>query len=131
SLPNGTYNFSTVTADVAGNVSDRSQNFKLVLGKADLKASKPKLTASSILGTAGDGTPITTGTPTFTGTAKPGYTVTIVDGNTILGTVVADASGKWSFTSPLLAKGKHQIQVEVTNLLGETSLLSDILTIQV
>jgi hypothetical protein len=130
-LPNGTYNFTTVDTDLAGNVSPLSANYKLVLGNGALDAAKPNLTSASILGKAGDGTPISVSTPTLTGTTKPGYLVTIVDGNTILGTVVANSKGQWTFVCPPLARGKHNVTVSITDTLGETGLLSKPLTFQI
>ncbi|MCY3428318.1 hypothetical protein KQJ77_12045 [Klebsiella oxytoca] len=37
-------------------------------------------------------------TPTLSGTAEAGATVTIYDGDTVLGTVVAGEDGRWSLT---------------------------------
>ena len=59
---------------------------------------------------------------TLSGQATPGSLVTIVDGDVVLGVVVADSSGNWQFT-PTLSKGKHSIMAEATNSAGYTSLL--------
>ncbi len=91
----------------------------------------PKLSSASVLGTAGNGSPIAIATPTFTGDAKAGTVVTIVDGNTILGTAVANAQGHWTFTSPVLAKGNHSVSVFATDSVGNEGLLSSRLTFQV
>jgi hypothetical protein len=130
SLPNGTYGFSATATDSTNNVSAASGTLNLVLGLAAPYVSAPSLTSGSIIGTAG-GVPITVATPTLTGTATPGSTVTIVDGDTVLGTAVANAKGLWSFTAPALAKGTHKISVSATDALGDTSLLSTVLTLQV
>jgi hypothetical protein len=130
SLPNGTYTFTATATDIAGNVSTQG-SYKLVLGNTALNAAVPKLASTSIIGTAPDGTPITTSTPTLTGTARPGYTVTIVDGDTVLGTAVVDSTGHWTFTCPTLAKGKHSISLRITDTLGDIGLLSSTLTLQV
>ncbi|ATA56721.1 hypothetical protein CKY39_28475 [Variovorax boronicumulans] len=60
--------------------------------------------------------------PTLAGRAQASHTVKFYDGSTLLGQVVADASGKWSFT-PLanLAEGAHGITATSTNPLGQTS----------
>jgi hypothetical protein len=131
SLPNGTYSFSAVATDLAGNVSASSPSLQLVVGNSALNAARPGLAASSIIGTAGDGTKITTATPTLSGKGNAGYTVTIVDGNTVLGTTVIGADGTWSFVCPALASGKHNVAVSLTDPLGDTGLLSDVLTFQV
>jgi hypothetical protein len=92
--------------------------------------STPKLTSASILSN-NNGTITATTTPTFTGSALAGTLVTIVDGNVVLGTAVADASGHWTFTSPTLAKGTHNICVFATDAQGNEGLLSNALTFQV
>lgn len=61
-------------------------------------------------------------TPTFTGTAEPGSTVKIYDGDTLLGQAVADSSGHWSFTvTDPLGDGEHSITVTATDGVGNTS----------
>ncbi|WP_248133263.1 Ig-like domain-containing protein [Pseudomonas sp. B329] len=65
--------------------------------------------------------------PTFTGSgAETGATLTVKDGNTLLGTAIADDSGNWSFTpSEPLGDGEHSISVSVTDKAGNTSEASD------
>ncbi len=67
-------------------------------------------------------------TPTLTGTAEAGATVSIYDGSTLLGTVVVGANGNWSFTSPALAEGQHSFTTTVTDAAGNTSGSSDPIT---
>ena len=78
-----------------------------------------------------DGTLLTISAPKLTGTGTVGETVTILDGDTVLGKVVVDATGKWSFTCPTLTKGEHELSVYLTDSLGNSGLLSDPLSIQV
>ncbi|MES2251633.1 MAG: Ig-like domain-containing protein [Pseudomonadota bacterium] len=60
--------------------------------------------------------------PTIIGTAQAGNTIKVYDGATLLGQVVADASGKWSFTpETALADGPHDITATATNSVGQTS----------
>ena len=104
-VPGGTYNFSAVAIDQSGNASAASPTFALQVG----------------------GGP-TAGTPQYTsgvlsGQATPGSLVTIVDGDVVIGVVVASASGTWQFT-PTLAKGQNSIMVDASNGCGDTSLLS-------
>ncbi len=124
------YSFTGVTTDVAGNISPVSTAFNLLL-KGAPTASGLQVAASSILGVDGSGTPQTINTPTITGKATAGSVVTIVDGNTILGTVVADSKGNWNFLCPVLAKGKHTIAAEASNATGAYGLLSNSLTFNV
>ena len=53
-------------------------------------------------------------TPTFKGTALANSTITIYDGDTILGTAKADGTGAWSFTPGELPDGVHQFTTTVS-----------------
>ncbi|WP_062476471.1 Ig-like domain-containing protein [Variovorax boronicumulans] len=60
--------------------------------------------------------------PTLAGTAQANHTVKFHDGSTFLGQVVADASGKWSFTPEIdLTDGAHGITATSTSPVGQTS----------
>jgi len=59
-------------------------------------------------------------TPTIIGTAEPGATVSIRDGASVVGTVVADGSGNWSFPSAALVAGKHAFTATATDIAGLT-----------
>ncbi|MBY5927455.1 Ig-like domain-containing protein, partial [Halomonas sp. DP4Y7-2] len=73
---------------------------------------------------SGDSTDDTT--PTLSGSAEAGSTITIRDGDAVLGTVIADDSGNWSFTpSEPLAEGSHSLTVTATDAAGNTSEASD------
>ena len=90
-VANGTYSFSAVSVDASGNSSAPSAAFKLQVG-GGLTASTPQYSSSS---------------GTLSGQATPGSLVTIVDGDVVLGVVVASATGVWQFT-PSLSNGKTQ-----------------------
>ncbi|MDE4832399.1 Ig-like domain-containing protein, partial [Klebsiella pneumoniae] len=60
-------------------------------------------------------------TPALSGTAEAGATVTIYDGSTVLGTVVADEDGHWRFTPDPLGEGEHRLSTTVTDVAGNTS----------
>ncbi|WP_309600188.1 Ig-like domain-containing protein, partial [Klebsiella pneumoniae] len=49
-------------------------------------------------GTLNSGSVTDDDTPTLSGTAEAGATVTIYDGDTVLGTAIAGVDGNWSFT---------------------------------
>ncbi|WP_344029113.1 Ig-like domain-containing protein [Leucobacter iarius] len=56
---------------------------------------------------------ITAAKPTITGTGQPGATITVKEGDTVLGTTTVGADGKWSLTPEQdLAEGKHTIVAE-------------------
>ncbi|MDF3933331.1 Ig-like domain-containing protein [Pseudomonas citronellolis] len=70
--------------------------------------------------------------PTLGGKAEPGSTVTIKDGDTVLGTAIVDGQGNWSFTPPApLGEGEHSITAEATDAAGNTSEPSDALAFTV
>ncbi len=71
-------------------------------------------------------------TPTFTGSAESGSTVTLydTDGTTALGTTVADG-GNWSITSSILAAGAHNITAKVTDAAGNTGVSSAALVVTI
>jgi hypothetical protein len=66
----------------------------------------------------------------LSGQATPGSLVSIVDGDVVIGIVMASASGTWQFT-PALATGKHTIMVDAANSSGDTSLLSGAMTVSI
>src|SRR4029077_11238043 len=90
---------------------------------SNLSAAAPQLLSYLAIDTTG--ALITTSTPTLVGAATAGYTVTIVDGDKVLGKVLVDATGSWLFTCPTLAKGTHNLAVYLTDPLGNCGLLSD------
>ncbi|MFB6326149.1 beta strand repeat-containing protein [Pantoea deleyi] len=72
------------------------------------------------------GNPVTDGsttqsTPTISGSGmKPGSTVAILDGETVIGETTADANGHWSFTPDnSLSDGKHTLVVNGTDSTGK------------
>ncbi len=108
----GVYPFFAVSADSSGNTSLPSPLFQLQVG-GGATASTPQYS---------DGT--------LSGVATAGSVVTIVDGDVVLGIVVANPSGAWQFT-PALSKGRHNIMAEATGSAGYTSLLSSALSLNV
>ncbi|MFC6049345.1 Ig-like domain-containing protein, partial [Methylobacterium hispanicum] len=92
----------------------------------------PTLTALSDSGPAGDGITNVT-TPTLTGTAEAGATVTLydTDGTTVLGTATANGQGAYSITSSSLAQGSHSLTVKATDAAGNTSAASLAFTLSI
>ncbi|WP_186162437.1 Ig-like domain-containing protein [Burkholderia gladioli] len=65
-------------------------------------------------------------TPGFTGRAEPGSLVIVRDGDTVLGSTLADAAGKWIFTSIVrLFDGEHVFTVVAQDAAGHLSEPSD------
>ncbi|NSX04783.1 Ig-like domain-containing protein [Cupriavidus gilardii] len=120
-LPDGTT--VTVTAtDPAGNTS----------GPATTTVDAAAPAAPAISGVTDDTDPVsgplTSGgstndtTPTIAGTAEANSTVQIFNGTTLLGTVVADGSGNWTFTPATpLADGTYSLTATATDAVGNVS----------
>ncbi len=65
------------------------------------------------------------------GTAKPGSQVKIFDNEVEIGSVVTDSQGKFSFTSPVLVDGVHNIYVAEVNGVGTIVSQSDTVELNV
>ncbi|MFP2431892.1 BapA/Bap/LapF family large adhesin [Enterobacter ludwigii] len=63
-------------------------------------------------------------TPTLSGTALPGTTVTLYNNGVSMGTAVADSSGNWTFTTPALSEGSHAFTATATNSSGTSPVSS-------
>ncbi|WP_261875132.1 Ig-like domain-containing protein [Vibrio rarus] len=75
-----------------------------------------------------------TGTPVISGHAEAGARVTIKDGSSILGTVVANAHGEFKFSVPATAKlkdGDHHITATAVDVAGNSSAQSHAIDINV
>ncbi|HBN2488217.1 TPA: Ig-like domain repeat protein, partial [Klebsiella oxytoca] len=122
-LDEGSHSLSTTVTDKAGNISDRSPAFELTVDTVVTPVSDLQVTDD----VAGHTGPLTSGdltndaTPTLSGTAEAGATVTIYDGETVLGTVVAGEDGRWSFTPDTLDEGSHSLSTTVTDKAGNIS----------
>ena len=70
--------------------------------------------------------------PEFTGKAEPGATVNVYDGDTLLGSVLVDGNGNWSFTPDApLADGEHEFSTEVVDPAGNSSGKGPVLNVTV
>ncbi|HET7717489.1 MAG TPA: Ig-like domain-containing protein [Bauldia sp.] len=83
--------------------------------------SRPDLAASSDTGSSNVDDVTRDTTPTLSGTAAARATVTVTDGATVLGTVVASKTGKWTFTTGVLGEGMHSFTVVARDSVGNTS----------
>ena len=91
--------------------------------------SKPDLAASSDTGSSSADDVTRNTTLTLSGSAAARATVTIKDGATVLGSAVASSSGKWTFTTAILAQGPHSFTATATDKSGNTSAPSSPLTV--
>ena len=97
----------------------------LVDGVAPPAPSAPDLVAASDTGASDTDNITRDTTPTFTGTAEAGATVTLYDsdGVTVLGMTTA-AGGAWSITSSPLSAGPHTVTAVATDAAGNASPVS-------
>src|SRR5262249_52321588 len=79
---------------------------------------------------AGDGV-TNDNTLTLTGAAEANATVKVYDGATLLGSVTANGTGAWSFTSGALANGAHSLTATATDAAGNTGAASSALSVTI
>jgi hypothetical protein len=128
-MANGSYSFTAVATDIAGNSSFASTNTNVTINATAPNA--PVITGySTDSGVAGDGL-TNDATPTISGSAVSGETISIYDGATLLGTTFTDGAGNWNFTSPALADGLHNITATATNAEGTTGAASGVLALTI
>nr|WP_154641275.1 Ig-like domain-containing protein [Burkholderia cenocepacia] len=121
-LPIGTVIGVTAT-DAAGNTGPSAS-----VTVADLTAPAAPIIGTvtddvgSVVGAIISGGSTDDATPTLSGTAEAGSTVSVYDGTTLLGTTTADPSGNWTFTPTTgLGEGAHSITVTATDTAGNVS----------
>jgi large repetitive protein len=130
-LANGAHPITTTATDAAGNSSAASAALTLTIDNAAPAAPAALvLDPASDSGTAGDNTTNVT-TAVITGAAEAGATVSISRGGTSVGSVVADASGAWAYTSDALVEGTYQFTATATDAAGNTSITSAALAITI
>lgn len=134
-LADGTYAFTTVATDAAGNVGLPSDPYTIIvdtdgpgkpgIGTGGIEEAIDNV--GTIIGDIGNGGVTDDGTPTFSGGGlNPGDRVTIIDNGVPIGEVIVGDDGRWEFTpDPALADGPHPITVIVTDPAGNASEPSD------
>ncbi|WP_182422141.1 Ig-like domain-containing protein [Aureimonas sp. ME7] len=116
--------------DAAGNASAAYSKAYVLDTIAPTAPSRPDLDDASDTGSFHTDDITGATTPSFSGLAESGSTVTLYDGVRIVGSGVAE-DGIWHITSSTLEQGSHDITVVATDLAGNRSTASDTLTIQV
>ncbi|MBK5143694.1 Ig-like domain repeat protein [Budviciaceae bacterium BWR-B9] len=112
----GTHNITARVTDSAGNVSEPSTVFEFI-SETTSSPTEPvvptiEFVSADFRGDLDSGTAVNNATPTLKGTAEQSSVVTIFDNGTILGSTVADSTGKWSFTPAAeLPAGDHAFTV--------------------
>ncbi|MBD1852316.1 DUF4347 domain-containing protein [Cyanobacteria bacterium FACHB-502] len=133
----GNRSITYTLSDAAGNESQKSAALTIDVNTTapTLPAgSTPDLTAATDTGIFDADNNTGENTPDFAGqlTAnEAGYTITLYDGSTPVGTGVVQADGSWLVTTSELNDGSHAIQYSLTDLHGNQSQLSSALSINV
>ncbi|MFT2107758.1 BapA/Bap/LapF family large adhesin [Enterobacter nematophilus] len=105
-LPDGTHTITVVETDAAGNQSTASEPIIVTVDTT------PPLAPGDLV-VSNDG-------GTITGTAEPGSTVTIREGDAILGTPVADSEGNFSLTLTPPKLNGEILTADATDAAGNT-----------
>jgi hypothetical protein len=134
-LTPGIHNVTATATDIASNVvSAPSPALQINIDVTPPAApSAPDMTDLSDTGTSNTDNITKLQTPTFTGTADKGTTVTLFDGANPIGTATADVTtGAWTITSNTsLSQGPHTITAKATDTAGNPSGPSPALNIQI
>jgi hypothetical protein len=130
-LAAGTHSMTATATDTAGNISATSTGLAMTIDTTAPSApSVPDLDAASDLGSSATDNITSISTPTFTGTAEAGSTVTLFDGTTAIGTAIAKA-GRWSITTLTLTDGTHSITAKATDVAGNVSTASSAVSVAI
>ncbi|WP_119081077.1 Ig-like domain-containing protein [Chitinophaga alhagiae] len=117
-LTDGPYTMYVTTTDAAGNISVDSETLSITI---DTEApAKPAVELAA--GTS----PLKNNQPALGGNAEANSTVHIYVNDVEMGTAIADASGKWSYTFPsALPDGAHSITITAEDAAGNASSTSE------
>ena len=130
-LTENTNSLTATATDAAGNVSPASAVLTVNLDTTPpLATSALTLDPASDTGVLGDGI-TSVALPTLTGTAEPGSTVNLYDGNVLIGTGAADpTTGAWSITATTpLTENTNSLTATATDAAGNVSPASAVLTV--
>ena len=125
-LASGAHTVTAKQSDTAGNASAASAGLVVTIDATAAAPSGPDLIVGSDSGSSSTDNVTKITTPTLTGSAEGGATVTLYDtnGTTVLGSATADGSGNWSITSATLSSGAHTLTAKQTDLAGNASVAS-------
>ena len=121
SLADGEYTFTARAEDSAGNLGAENAGVTVTLDTSSVPVTIVRVMddKGSVTGELKANDVTDDARPEFSGKAKAGSTVTIMDGNVVLGSVKADASGNWVFTPTSdLGDGVHNITAIAKDLTG-------------
>ena len=123
-LADGPHTFEVRAVDQAGNTDATPASHSWTI---DTTAP-----AAPVISSPADESVTSDSTPTISGTAEAGSTVTVRDGLTVIGTTTADGSGNWSLTpSSALTDGAHSFSATATDAAGNESAQSNVVDVTI
>jgi hypothetical protein len=115
-LTEGTRTVRARATDAAGNTSPSSNSTTTTFTVDITPPSSPFVTAPA------EGLLTNDSTPTYSGTAEPNSTITVLVDATVVGTTTADASGNWEFSpNVVLRDGSRTMKARARDVAGNTS----------
>ena len=130
-LTEGDRAITATSTDAAGNTSAVSSSLTVTVDLTPPAITVPDLAAASDSGAFDDDNITNVTTPTFEGTTEANAIVEVfIDGGSV-GTVTANGSGAWSFTSTALAEGDHTVAATFTDIADNTSARSATLSFNI
>ena len=124
SLAAGAHTLTARATDVAGNTGAASTSLTVTIDTQSDQPTGLALTAGSDSGSSSTDRLTNVTTPTVTGTAEAGATVTLYSGATAIGSAVANNGGLWSITSTTLNPGLQTLSARAVDVAGNTSVAS-------
>jgi hypothetical protein len=127
SLNEGSHQFRTETEDRAGNVSDRSDSFELIVDITPPDAAADVAVTDGNGNLVGNGDALNSGELIFSGTALQGETVYLWDGDVLVGTFTLTADGQWQIPVEMTEEREYHFRTEVRDPAGNSSGMTDAL----
>ncbi|GFE73806.1 Ig-like domain-containing protein [Novosphingobium sp. TCA1] len=128
-LAEGTYAFTAIATDAAGNPGTASAPFTVTV---DITAPPPPVISSIVddvaptTGVIANGGISNDASPQLTGTAAANTVVLVYDGTVLLGSTTSNALGAWTFTpSAAIANGAHNFTAVAVDGAGNASTASN------
>ncbi len=122
-LADGAHTARVTATDSVGNVSASSNTNTFTVDTTPPAA--PVVTAPA------NGSRTASSTPSISGTAEAGSTVSVIIDGVTAGTTTASGTGAWTFTSPALADGAHTARATSADAVGNVSVSSNTNTFSV
>ena len=118
-LTDGTHSLTAKAVDTAGNATTTAA----VTATVDTVAPTAPAITSDVI--------VNTNEVALTGTAEANSTVKVYDGAMLLGSVTANSSGAWGYTTTALSGGTHSLTATATDAAGNTGVASSVAAVTV